>query len=93
MPYSNPRGVVVRDGREIACACFCHLEPALHFMPCCHDPTTDQGRASVALAVELDHLVELHGGVSAHVQRYRLTHPELDHVVDTVVAHWRRGRL
>jgi len=93
MPNLTARGVVVRDGREIACGCFCHVEPALHIMACCHEPKTDAGRASLAAVTELEASIDVYGGVSAQVQRFRLVHPELDGVVETIVAHWRQGRL
>jgi hypothetical protein len=62
-------------------------------MACCHPPKTEEGRTGLALLSVLEMQIGLTGGASAEVAAFRQAHPEFTGAVDTIVHHWRQGRL
>lgn len=87
------RGVVLKEGREVACSCPCHVIPMLHFMACCEAPKTEEGRMSLNAVVILEGILATYGGRSAQLATWKTENPDLTDIAEQLVADWKKGRL
>jgi hypothetical protein len=86
----SSRGVRLQGGKEVACDCSCHVEPAIHFMPCCYlPPKTEEGQMSLNACLILEGILATHGAASAQLATFRQENPGLASIIDQEVRRPR----